>query len=107
MSHNNEKKDLAIGLGADEEDKVDFHLMEKFSSEIQKAINPILDELESDARLELVIVLLSAAAQTAISLDMEEESLLDIVSSMLDEYAEMEDQDEDDINDINDISQLN
>jgi len=104
----NKEKELVIEIEVEHDGDVDPHLMDRFSTEIQTVINPILEELESDGRPELMIVLLSAAIQTAVSLGMEDEGLVNIVSSMLEEAREMEEEEEDEEEpEAIDISQLN
>lgn len=86
----------------EEEITLDNDLMLKFSQEIERVVNDVLDdEPDKDGRIELLTILFSLAAQLSIEMEVEQMSYMDMASAFFNEVqTQLTEQD-------TDISKLN
>jgi len=72
-------------------DIIDTDVVSELSTAIEEAIAMILDDVE-DGRAELLVVFLSAGAQAAASMGMNEDDFVNMCSNMLSQAEEYEEE---------------
>ena len=67
------------------EHQLDLDIVHKLSDKIEHTVNSALEDVDADARVELLVVLLSFASQVSIEMSVERESYMEMVESFYDD----------------------
>jgi len=63
------------------EHQLDLDIVQKLSDKIEHTVSSALEDVDADARVELLAVLLSFASQVSIEMGVERESYMEMVES--------------------------